>query len=115
AVAHRIAIPVDVLVARDDVRRQEEIELARLVTPRRSTEEERPNERDSTQEWDSRLVARARPIRETPDHRRLTVPNEDLCRRFALVDDRRVELHLVRRAVVRLLHLQVDVAVRVDR
>ena len=52
---------------------------------------------------------------EAADDGRLAVADEDLRRRFALVDDRRVELHFVRRAVVGLRDLQVDVAVGIDR
>ena len=55
-------------------------------------------------------------VRQAADHHcRLAVPDEHLRRCLALRNNRRVELHVVRRGVVvRLAHREVHVAVRID-
>ena len=53
-------------------------------------------------------------ICEPADHRGLAVADENLRRRLPLADDRRVELHVVGRVVVRLAHGGVHVAIGID-
>src|SRR6266536_6113379 len=114
ALIEAIVDAIDVRIAGDDMRSDEQEQLTLNVRALRGAEQE-PEQRQILEERNARARAILLPVHQPADHDGLAVAHEQMGRRLTRADDRRTELHLARRVADLLAELKVDVAVVVDR